>query len=240
MAEVEISRTSKRCPKCDTEKMAGEFHRNRASHDGLHSECKECRRRHKREELRASATRFCPMCKSVLPKSSFAMRTSGGVRRLNGWCRACRRAEAARWAKDNPEKMRAAIDAWQARNPEKVKATRRKSNARMWTVPAHRLRCRIGGQIRRILAGQKRGLPTMELVGYTALELRAHLERQFLPGMSWSNMDRWHVDHIVPISAFTIESVEDPELRRAWALTNLRPLWATENLKKKDKRQFLI
>ena len=43
--------------------------------------------------------------------------------------------------------------------------------------------------------------------------------------------DGWHVDHIDPISlAMSSEDVE-----KLSHYTNLRPLWATENLKKSNK-----
>jgi hypothetical protein len=58
--------------------------------------------------------------------------------------------------------------------------------------------------------------------------------------MSWENYGDWHIDHIVPLSSFTFTGVDDPEIRIAWALSNLRPIWAKENIKKRDKRLFLI
>ena len=67
-----------------------------------------------------------------------------------------------------------------------------------------------------------------------------HLERQFLPGMTWGNRGEWHIDHIVPLASFTFTSPDDPEFRAAWALTNLRPLWAKDNIRKSAKRTHLI
>ncbi|THD06128.1 hypothetical protein B1991_14390 [Rhodanobacter lindaniclasticus] len=90
------------------------------------------------------------------------------------------------------------------------------------------------------MSGQKKTAGTFELIGYSVDELRSHLERQFLKGMSWGNMGAWHVDHIVPVSSFTITGPDDPELRRAWALPNLRPLWAADNIAKRDKRVTLL
>jgi len=64
-------------------------------------------------------------------------------------------------------------------------------------------------------------------------ELRAHLERSFKPGMSWSNYGQWHVDHIHPVCKFDLSR---PEHRAAVnALDNLQPLWAAENLSKSSK-----
>lgn len=83
--------------------------------------------------------------------------------------------------------------------------------------------------------------PTFEkAVGYTIKDLSSHLERQFARGMDWPAFMRGeiHIDHIVPKSSF--DGTDDEELRACWALTNLRPLWASENLAKSDKEEFLL
>jgi hypothetical protein len=81
---------------------------------------------------------------------------------------------------------------------------------------------------------------TWAALGYTVEQLRDHLEKQFRGRMSWANMGKWHIDHIVPISSFRISGLDDPEFRAAWALTNLRPLWKRDNMEKGSKQMFLI
>jgi len=58
--------------------------------------------------------------------------------------------------------------------------------------------------------------------------------------MSWENYGKWHVDHIVPVASFIWTSSDDAEFKACWALTNLRPLWADANRRKKDRRLYLI
>ncbi len=58
-----------------------------------------------------------------------------------------------------------------------------------------------------------------------------HLEAQFIPGMTWSNYGRWHIDHRKPILEFEFKSYRDPAFQECWALANLRPLWAAENIR---------
>ena len=94
--------------------------------------------------------------------------------------------------------------------------------------------------IRRSLRRSLRGAKWEEWVGYDAARLAGHLERQFLPKMSWENQGEWHIDHIVPLSSFDFTSPDDPEFRAAWALTNLRPLWAKDNLRKGARRSLLL
>lgn len=45
----------------------------------------------------------------------------------------------------------------------------------------------------------------------------------------------WHIDHKIPKSAFNFETPEDIDFKRCWALKNLQPLWAAENIKKHDR-----
>lgn len=75
---------------------------------------------------------------------------------------------------------------------------------------------------------------TITLLGCSVTELRAHLEKQFQPGMTWENYGcGWHVDHIRPCANF--ENLADPDQqRKCFHFSNLQPLWALENLKKGD------
>ena len=49
--------------------------------------------------------------------------------------------------------------------------------------------------------------------------------------MSWDNRNEWHMDHKKPISAFSKNT--SPKIINM--LSNLRPIWATENLSKGNK-----
>jgi hypothetical protein len=53
--------------------------------------------------------------------------------------------------------------------------------------------------------------------------------------MTWGNYGQWHVDHKIPISAFNYETPDDIDFKRCWALKNLRPMWAKENISKGAK-----
>lgn len=73
---------------------------------------------------------------------------------------------------------------------------------------------------------------TFSAVGCSIQELRAHIEKQFTPGMTWANYGEWHVDHIRPCASFDLS---DPEQFLAcFNWSNLQPLWAAENLSKSD------
>lgn len=94
-----------------------------------------------------------------------------------------------------------------------------------------RLRASLGRALRRQWV--KKSKRTMELVGCSVEQLKAHLEAQFVDGMTWQNRQLWHVDHILPLDSFDLSKIE--EQQRAMHFTNLRPLWKELNQRKSNK-----
>jgi hypothetical protein len=93
----------------------------------------------------------------------------------------------------------------------------------------------MGAMVYQALKENKKGRKWESFVGYTLDDLMKHLENQFKDGMSWDNKGEWHIDHIIPRSHFHFTSPEDSEFKECWALTNLQPLWAEDNLRKAYK-----
>jgi len=71
---------------------------------------------------------------------------------------------------------------------------------------------------------------TMEYVGCDVDTLRAHLERQFVDGMTWENQGEWHIDHVRPCASFNLDN--EDERHKCFHYTNLQPLWGPDNLSK--------
>ena len=114
----------------------------------------------------------------------------------------------------------------------------RKRNAES---PGRRIHNSVSSGIRKALGkGGKNGKRTFEILGYTCQDLMSHLEAQFEPWMNWENhgtphlngCTSWQIDHIVPVSSFEIASTEDQSFKDCWALSNLQPLEAIENIRK--------
>jgi hypothetical protein len=147
---------------------------------------------------------------------------------LSDKCRAC-------WAVYRRE--RAALDkAYRANNRDKVNIW--KKNERRRAVDEHlesairkRLKENIARRLRLFLGGQK-SQATMDLVGCTIEDLKAHLESTWTDGMSWENygVHGWHIDHKLPCASFDHEN--DEQVALCWNWTNLQALWADDNLKK--------
>jgi len=64
---------------------------------------------------------------------------------------------------------------------------------------------------------------TIQLLGYSADDLKKHLTSKFTTGMNWENYGEWHIDHIIPVSTFK----KDTPINIICDLNNLQPLWAT-------------
>jgi len=101
--------------------------------------------------------------------------------------------------------------------------------------PATMLNHKMGCSIRKSLGRNKNGAHWELLVGYDRIKLKQHLEAQFQEGMKWENYGEWHIDHIIPLSIFNIESVKSKGFKKAWSLENLRPMWSRDNIKKGNK-----
>jgi hypothetical protein len=64
---------------------------------------------------------------------------------------------------------------------------------------------------------------TIDLLGYSALDLKEHIEKQFTKGMSWENYGDWNIDHHFPVTSFPPNTPVD----KVCALSNLKPMWST-------------
>ena len=108
----------------------------------------------------------------------------------------------------------------------------------------HKRRSTIRGKLRDNISGNiydrlkarrlsKNGKSTLDFLPYTIDKLKIHLEKQFLPKMTWDNYgSEWHIDHIVPDSLWDYKSTDDYEFQKCWSLQNLRPMWAKDNCSK--------
>jgi hypothetical protein len=94
----------------------------------------------------------------------------------------------------------------------------------------HNLRRRL----LKVLKQNKKFNHTINLIGCSLEELKNHLELQFKVGMNWGNYGHggWEIDHIKPCSNFDLS--KESEQKKCFHYTNLQPLWAEENNKKRN------
>lgn len=120
-----------------------------------------------------------------------------------------------------------------------VKTRRNEGSRKRWKIDfkfrlSHCISTGIKYSLNR--AGGSKGYNKWEgLVSYDVNDLKFHLEKQFKRGMAWDNYGTyWHIDHRIPVSFFKFDSVNDKDFKDCWALENLQPLEAKENLRKNN------
>jgi 5-methylcytosine-specific restriction endonuclease McrA len=99
----------------------------------------------------------------------------------------------------------------------------------------YRVKCNVSKSICKTLKlrGKTKGGSTFDHLPYTPEGLAEHLENLFDEHMTWDNHGTyWHIDHIRPHASFKYDSLDHPEFQECWALENLRPLKASENMSK--------
>jgi|694.fasta_scaffold98216_1 hypothetical protein len=142
------------------------------------------------------------------------------------------------WSKNKKEHRKEYLKQYREKNKEKIKEVKRTyQKEKRHTDPIYKLISNFRTAIYTVLKENKLDKYTnyFNMVGYTAEQLKSHLEVQFKEGMTWENYGEWHVDHIKPISSFTFETCEDEEFKICWSLDNLQPMWGIENIKKGNK-----
>lgn len=197
--------------------------------------------------------KICKRCKNNKPICEFRFTISKvkKAKRYCDWCKKCesdykkvwyienrekvkqRTSEYGKiWRNKNKERQKKNILLWKKLNPEKYKQINKRFRENHRLDIKLILNNRMSAVMYKTLRVIKSGKRWELLAGYTVDELKHHLENKFVNGMSWDNIGKWHIDHIMPRASFHYTSYEDIEFRKCWALENLQPLWASENHKK--------
>lgn len=134
------------------------------------------------------------------------------------------------WRHANKEKRKIYDKNYSTKHKEKIAKRRRIYYKRIGWGPKDKIRNAVRVAFKRI--GKNKPANTLELLGCSWEEAKAHIESLWQEGMTWENHGRygWHIDHIRPVNSF-----EDHELDQMNHISNLQPLWAKDNLSKSDK-----
>lgn len=230
----------KRCPPC-AEKHGAAYQKARFSLSlGTERQCAECSAEFKIRAANQTRCNKCrdaeverqkrqPLCKSC--SDPFDRRSQRQV-----YCNPCGLARVRELRRESYTRLKGTDEFRAKRNRRAAIRGSRKYR----TDPTFNINIRMRTGISASLGTMKKGRRWEALVGYTVADLMLHLERQFPKGMTWDNRDLWHIDHVLPLASFHFETPDGPEFRAAWALSNLRPIWSADNLKKSAKRTHLI
>jgi hypothetical protein len=149
--------------------------------------------------------------------------------------------KSKKWYSSNKEYRKEYLKEYREKNIEKIREVKRNyEKTRKNNDPIYKLINNFRTAIYQVLKEnnvQKNG-HYFEVLQYSPEELISHLENKFKDGMTWDNYGEWHVDHILPISSYSIQEIGDDEFIKCWSLSNLQPMWGEENIKKSNKILF--
>ena len=192
----------------------------------------------RRRELASKGMKLCSKCKDTKLYEEFAKYKQSG----DGHSHQCKECVKEYQASRKEELQAYNIAYLKEYNKTHKRGWTEKDNIRekekRRNDPVYHLRKNVSAAVYHALAnnsGSKRGGSVLDKLPYTIPELKEHLEKQFVEGMSWENYGEWHLDHIYPQSRLPYDSMTHPNFQKVWALENLQPLWAEENLSKGAK-----
>lgn len=151
-----------------------------------------------------------------------------------------RKSKKKEYTEKNKELIKEYQKEYREKNKESIKKKRKEYNKvrmkrnkyRYKNDPLYKMKKICRSMLNRVL--KKLNLPktsrTEKMLGYTSIDLKNHLEPLLQEGMTWENHGEWHIDHIIPISAFDVNT----PISIINALSNLQPLWAIDNLRKSN------
>ena len=147
--------------------------------------------------------------------------------------------------KDNSNEIKLKVSNYRKQNRYKInKYYRERRINDIFFRLSDNIRSIVKQAIRRSF-GSKNRKSTLKFLPYSINELKTHLESQFKPWMNWNNWGRynsamwddndsstwtWQIDHIIPQSYLPYDSMDHPNFQKCWALSNLRPLSAKQNI----------
>lgn len=218
----------KKCSKCKIYLEVFKFSKRKYAKDGLKSICKDCVKKHRLENLEHY---------NKIDKKS----------RLKN--KEKRNIKSKKYYLDNKNSKKEYDRIYYLKNKEKklnnniknIKIRKLKDNS-------FKLRCTISSTINKYLKKNnscKNKKSCLKYLNFTIKELKEHIEFLFEPWMTWENRGiykvnewddndkstwKWQLDHIIPQSDLPYTSMDDENFKKCWALSNLRPYSAKQNL----------
>lgn len=239
--KVIICDSEKECNRCFKIKKLINFVVSYENKSGVRAYCKECENErltkkrliNKICEYTPEGYKKCRRCKNMKLTSNFYK----NKKRKDGFGSYCKECNME-YIKNNEEQDKKRKQEWYLNNRELTIKRAKENNINNeerrrvyilnWTNQFNEnnphivaWRSLLRNTLERL--NKKKEGHTIDLLGYSALDLKLHVESLFTPEMNWSNYGEWHIDHIKMVCEFDKETAMDV----VNALSNLRPLWAT-------------
>ena len=196
------------CKKCNIEKEFNEFHNLKSSKDGKQPKCKVCV-----TEIQKNY-HINNRDKILERKKEYRESEEGKL---------VRQEYRQEYYLNNKETENKRSNEWNKNNRERLKEHKNQYSKTYSKNNPHIISWRriLHNSLRNM--GKTKEGHTIDLLGYSALDLKEHITKLFTESMTWDNYGEWHIDHIKPVSSFPIET----SMNVVNALSNLQPLWST-------------
>lgn len=186
----------------------------------------------------------CKICCKNKSIKNFRERKRNNKISYESYCKICEKENNNKKSKERYSKNKKWWTEYREHNREKIN----KNNRVRYSNIEVKLRKRCSHSIRRALKHDKK-TSFINKLPYTIKELKNHLESQFESWMTWENWGSyvlehwddddsstwtWQIDHIIPQSKLPYDSMNHPNFKKCWCLTNLRPLNSKHNLEKSN------
>ena len=181
-------------------------------------------------------TKFCEVCNKALRSDAILMlcREHGKKLRAKNYHtknKASMNAASLKYRKDNLEKIQA-YDRQRSKTTKRKKACREREKIHMTYDKQFRLAKYLRTTIYAALKNNSGEGKATEFLGCSIAEYKKYITGLFTKGMSWDNHGDWHIDHINPI--FKHDLTDKEQFMKAAHYTNTQPLWAADNIAKRD------
>ena len=235
------------CSKCLVEKDVCEFHKHKGTNDGYYTICKLCRKPISKKYLEENKD-LISIRRSKKYYENHEENLLKDRERIKNE-REKRLVMSKRYYENNQEKVKEyqkkhyelnkekyikKAREWEINNREKKnKMTNERNKIRKKEDILFRLKTKLKTDIYISLKRRKKSKKLEDIIGLSLDEYKKYIENQFEDWMTWENwgLYTWHIDHIIPLSSVKTEE----EVYLLWHYSNLRPLSASENLKKSNK-----
>jgi hypothetical protein len=217
------------CSICGIEKFLHEYQKNKYSKTGYRSECSECSKEKKKkipkEKLNLYHKKFRELNRDKLNKKQREYYKNNIEKERERRKKYKTISDVQTHKKETEPSL-----SWKQKNKEIFNQRRRE---RYKYDILYKLSINVRNRLNSYVSSinYRKKSKTFKIIGCTPLELKEHIENLFCDGMSWDNKCDWHIDHKIPLS----HARSEEELYTLSHYSNLQPLWASENLKKKDK-----
>jgi hypothetical protein len=220
---------TKVCNVCNVEKLTTDFYKRKESNDGLRNECKSCTKVRINNYRRKNKKKVNNWNKETYYRNIEKHKETNKKYRDN-----------------NKEKEKVRGKNYRDNNTDKIKKYYEENKKELLDKGLQRIKKRYKSdelfKIKHIMRARlsmflklhniTKKNKTFDIIGCLPTELKGHLEKQFTEGMCWERIGKEiHIDHIIPLSS----AKNEDEVYKLCHYTNLQPLWAEDNLRKRNK-----